>query len=116
MEIHDIYSLAITHWGKEKQLKKAIEELTELRDEVESYVFYEFEGGKELNVSGFDNIKQCLITEMADVYNMLNQIGLICNISQKEIDDEMKRKMERTYIRIQKDKSQEKIERFERNE
>lgn len=80
------YEKAISHWGKEKQIEKTIEELDELKEEIKLYL------------SGNQNDKE-LISEMADVMNMIVQLTLILGCGNR-ILDEMDRKMARTMDRI----------------
>ena len=87
-----MYKKAIEHWGKEKQILKALEELDELKDEIY----------KDL-IEGTIN-KENLIEEMADVYNMLIQLRIIYNIRGSKIEAKMVEKMERTMQRIDSEK------------
>jgi hypothetical protein len=77
----EIYKQVINHFGVEHQVKKAIEELEELQVEL------------RLSLTGAgieDNTK----SEMADVYNMLEQLKIIFKFKDSDIIRIMEEKME----------------------
>ena len=86
------YERAIEHWGESKQVKKAIEELNELKEELEKYSNGQFV--EKYNV----------MSEMADVWNMLLQLAIMFDIDKDKLMAEMQRKMERTMQRIEKER------------
>ena len=81
----NVYKKAILTFGKEHQLVKALEELTELQTEI-----HKFLKQKVLFASTKDN----LIEEIADVRIMLKQLELIIG-SSEEIKAKKKEKLER---------------------
>jgi NTP pyrophosphatase (non-canonical NTP hydrolase) len=84
----DIYTKVIKKFGKTHQILKAVEELYELKVEL-------------LQVVNHGNInKAAIITEIADVYNMLIQLEIIFEIEGIEISKEMNRKMEIIFNKI----------------
>lgn len=81
------YLKVINHYGKESQLKKAIEELKELSIEIEKAI----KGEADI---------EAIMSEMADVINMLEQLKLMYQISADKLQVEINRKMKRTLARI----------------
>lgn len=75
-----VYERVIEKYGKKHQLNKAIEELDELKDEI----LKELDGNGDM---------ACLVSELADVSNMLRQLQIIFGISHLHLDFEMGRKM-----------------------
>ena len=86
-----IFEKVLNHYGDLAQKHQTIEELDELKNEVGFSI-----------VNGTPNRKGVL-TEFADVMNMMKQLALIYKFSRAEIIDEMSRKMNRTLDRIEKD-------------
>lgn len=82
----EIYKKVIEYYGKENQIKKTIEELDELKWELDFSADHR----------SIDNI----ITEVSDVLNMIEQLKLIFNISDFKLKKEMKSKMDRTLERM----------------
>lgn len=85
------YEIAIQHWGVEAQLRKTIEELRELETETRRAL--------DNNLD-----RNNMISEIADVLNMLQQLQIIYNIPTVEVFKEIDRKMERTMQRIEKER------------
>ena len=85
------YEKAIQHYGETVQLEKTLEELNELRLEVRRAL----DGDWDL---------KALITEIADVYNVIESLKIIFDISQCEIEAEQQMKMNRTMLRIEKER------------
>jgi len=75
-----VYEQVIKFHGKEHQLKKAIENLDELKLEIKRMI------------DGNGNIIN-LISDMADVHNRLRELKIIFEISAVQLDFEMGRKM-----------------------
>lgn len=75
----------INHYGHTTQFNKTVEELSEL---IRALV---------------RDDKDNLIEEMADVYIMLEQLLIICDISDEVIDYLIYQKIERTLERMNKD-------------
>lgn len=90
----NIYDKVIEHYGKTAQKEKAIEELEELKAEI----------WDELQHSEYDMRK--MVSEISDVYNMLQQLRRIYGITWDEVDVEMRRKMQRTLERIKEEQRQ----------
>jgi uncharacterized coiled-coil protein SlyX len=86
----NIYNKVIEHYGVIAQKKKAIEELNELIAEIR----------KDLD-GNYD--KQAIISEMADVSNMFEQLLLMYGIVGNDICNEADVKMNRTMLRIEKE-------------
>jgi len=78
-----LYEKAIIHFGKTAQLKKWIEELDELKVEIQRFI----DGEGDIDT---------LIQELADVFNMDTQGCVMLGISQEEIEKNMELKMLRT--------------------
>lgn len=78
----------INHYGSELQLDIAIEEMSELTKEICKY-----KRGKQ-------NVKE-IAEEMADVYVILDQLRLICEIPVAEIENIYNAKIERTLERME---------------
>lgn len=85
------YERAIEHYGEKAQLEKTLEELKELRLEVRRAL----EGRLD---------KEALVSEVADVLNMLQQLQLIFDFSSCDVLRICGEKMQRTMERIQKEK------------
>lgn len=89
--MQNIYHKVIEHYGEQAQLEKTLEELNELQLEVRRAL----EGRCD---------RDALVSEMADVCNMIAQLGWIYCITQKEVKLKMDEKMNRTIERIYKQK------------
>ena len=76
----------INHYGKENQIRKAVEELDELKEALNE-----------------NHTKDHIIEEMADVLVMLTQLALIYDIDPEVVDDMMEYKIDRTIERMGKD-------------
>lgn len=76
----------IEHYGKENQIRKAIEELDELKEALEE-----------------NHIKDHIIEEMSDVLVMLTQLALIYDIDPEVVDSTKMFKIERTLERMAND-------------
>ena len=76
----------INHYGKDNQIRKAIEELDELKEALNE-----------------NHTKDHIIEEMADVLVMLTQLALIYDIDPEVVDDMMEYKIDRTIERMGKD-------------
>jgi len=83
----NLYEKAIEHFGKTAQLKKWIEELDELKVEVQKYIDGE---GDIDHLSG----------EIADVMNIMIQCGAILDVDSEAVERIMELKMLRTSERI----------------
>ena len=93
MTLMQMYQRAIKHWGKKKQLNKAIEELKELRDEIKQAVDNKYAH------------KENITNEITDVVNMIRQLQIIFKITNKDIDTAMRMKMQRTMARIDEEET-----------
>ena len=78
----------ISHYGKDKQILKAIEEMTELQKELCKSVISD-------DNNNIDNITE----EMADVEVMLNQLKIIF-YNRRDVKKVIEEKIERTIERI----------------
>jgi uncharacterized protein YoxC len=92
LTLDEMYQKAIQFFGKVAQLEKTTEELTELRYEIWEY----------LQRGAYDINK--LLSERADVGNMLKQLDKMCGFTKEQIEAEMVRKMERTMVIIDKER------------
>jgi phosphoribosyl-ATP pyrophosphohydrolase len=81
--MNNIYQKVIDNYGKKHQIKKAIEELQELKLEL-------------LRALNNRMNKKRIISEMADVHNVLVELRLIFGINCKDVENEMVYKMNRT--------------------
>ena len=88
MITNDTYKQVIRHYGPTAQLKKTIEELEELKEEI-----------KDLLNDGGDRDK--MLEELADVYNMIRQLQIIMRFDDIDINRVATEKMNRTQLRIQ---------------
>ncbi len=84
----EVLDKAICIYGIDKQLDMAIEEMSELMKEI-----CKKKRGKDNRVE--------IIEEIADVYIMLEQLKIICNITQKELDDITEIKIKRLNERLE---------------
>lgn len=98
----------ISHYGKDKQIIKAIEEMTELQKELCKSVISD-------DNNNVDNITE----EMADVEVMLNQLKIIFENYQEvkkvintKIERTKKRVFDESYKKIKQDYSKEKKKEF----
>lgn len=86
-----VYHEALETYGEEKQIKKAVQELTELLLAISYY---------PEEKCGLD----ALVDEIADVTIMCEQLRMIYGISDEEVCDRMDYKIQRLVERIQKEK------------
>lgn len=89
-ELTRLMHKAIGHYGAKAQLEKTIEELDELREVVERQAAHVMER------------EEHLIEEVADVYNMLDQVCILYDIAD-DVRDMALAKMERTGRRIDRE-------------
>jgi NTP pyrophosphatase (non-canonical NTP hydrolase) len=87
----NVYHEVIKHYGEQAQLEKTLEELKELRLEVRRAL----EGRCD---------RDALISKIADVHNMLRQLSIIYHINGYDILFKMDEKMNRTMLRIEKER------------
>lgn len=89
---------ALYHFGPRAQLIKTIEEMDELREVINESLWYAFGCGGKLDPYSSMEKRNRLIEEIADVYNMLDQIVIsfsaYCDVEQMKL-----RKMARTMER-----------------
>lgn len=86
MDMKEQLEAIIEHYGKDNQIRKAIEELDELKEALNE-----------------NHTKDHIIEEMADVLVMLTQLALIYDIDPEVVDDMMEYKIDRTIERMGKD-------------
>ncbi len=67
-----IYEKALGHFGKDNQLIKAIEEMSELTKELSKVL-----QGKYTHVPGLSQIEENIAEEIADVQIMIEQLKLL---------------------------------------
>lgn len=84
----EVLDKAICIYGTDKQLDMVVEEMSELTKEI-----CKKKRGKDNRVE--------IIEEIADVYIMLEQLKIICNISQKEIQNIAEVKVKRLNERLE---------------
>ena len=89
----------INHFGRNNQLNKAKEELKELKEAIDELQVYEQCPVKKEEY--FEKKKYNVLQEMADVYVMLEQLQIMMNISDDDINNMIKNKVDRTLFRIQ---------------
>ena len=89
----------INHFGKDNQFNKAKEELKELKEAIDELQVYEQCPVKSEEY--FKKKKYNVLQEMADVYVMLEQLQIMMNISDDDINNMIKNKVDRTLFRIQ---------------
>lgn len=89
---------ALDHFGARAQLIKTLEEMDELREVINESLWYAFRCGVKLDPYSSMEKRNRLIEEIADVYNMLDQIVIsfsaYCDVEQMKL-----RKMARTMER-----------------
>lgn len=91
MEENEILLQAIATYGENEQSRVAMEELAELIRAINKY-----------HRAKTDEHRQNLIEEMADVYIMLRQISIMCDISgEKEIEPVIHKKIARLRERLE---------------
>lgn len=69
-EREDFYKLAIEKWGYDAQSLMCIEEMSELTKALCKYKRYGYENAG-------DEIKYNILEEIADVYNMIDQMAMV---------------------------------------
>lgn len=84
---YSIYNRAFRKWGQKAQIEMATEELAELIVAIRHY---------ERNKI----TKEDLITELADVYIMMEQIQMMSCVSAFDVEMEMDRKLDRLESRL----------------
>jgi hypothetical protein len=89
----EIYEKVILANGIDTQKEKAMEKLRELHDEIK----------KDIVQDDYSRIN--MITEIADVYNKLMELKIIYDISDTTIENEFMRKMQRTLMEIEFNKT-----------
>jgi uncharacterized protein YabN with tetrapyrrole methylase and pyrophosphatase domain len=87
------YKKVIEYYGKTAQLEKATEELEELKVELWEWM-------------NSNSNRDRVVSEIADVQNMIHQLSIIYDISLKELFDAMDLKMKRTLQRIEIEQEQ----------
>jgi NTP pyrophosphatase (non-canonical NTP hydrolase) len=89
---HKVHERVIEHYGWVEQMAKVTEELKEFSDEIWEYL-------------NSNNNKDKLLSEFADVLNMIEQFEIIAKqlslFTHPEVDKEQNRKMIRTLKRIE---------------
>lgn len=89
---------ALDHFGARAQLIKTLEEMDELREVINDSLWYTFRCGMQPDLRRSIEERNRLIEEIADVYNMLDQIVIsfsaYCDVEQMKL-----RKMARTMER-----------------
>lgn len=65
---------ALNHFGARAQLIKTLEEMDELREVINDSLWYTFRVDLQLDPQKSTEMRNRLIEEIADVYNMLDQI------------------------------------------
>lgn len=88
--------MILEHYGEEPQRMKACEELAELQVEI----FH----NSSVDVIDSSKIYDNIVSEIADVYIMLEQVVKIFNIKKSDIDKAMTLKLRRTEDRILSEK------------
>jgi len=89
-DCYDVIFRAIQKYGKKVQLDMVIEECAEL---IVSINKFRRNGLKE---------KDNLITEIADVLIMVEQLKIICEIGEIELNSEIEKKINRLELRLLK--------------
>lgn len=89
---------ALYHFGERAQLIKTIEEMDELREVINESLWYTFRCGVQPDLRRSIEERNRLIEEIADVYNMLDQI-VISFSAYREVEQMKLRKMARTMKR-----------------
>ena len=89
---------ALDHFGARAQLIKTLEEMDELREVINESLWYAFGCGGHLDPHSSTEMRNRLIEEIADVYNMLDQIVTSFS-AYREVEKMKLRKMARTMKR-----------------
>lgn len=84
----------IDHYGERNQVKKAIEELNELKERLEIF---------ECSIDDYDT-PELIVEEMADVMIMVYQIMIITKVDPYELQSFMDYKLARTFMRMRQEK------------
>lgn len=87
----------IEHYGERNQVKKAIEELDELKERLEIY---------ECSIDDYDT-PELVVEEMADVMIMVYQIMIIMDVDPNELQSFIDYKLARTFLRMRQEKKDE---------
>lgn len=72
-ERKELYKELLKAWGNDAQLHMCIEEMSELTKEICKY----FRAYNEQNTEKLEKVIDALCSEVADVYNMLDQLSYI---------------------------------------
>lgn len=88
-ECSDVINEALVTFGYDKQLDMIIEESAELIVSI-----------NKLKRNGYLREKANVLTEVADVYIMLEQLKIITDISQVELENEIRSKVTRLKDRL----------------
>ena len=88
-ECYDVINEALVTFGYDKQLDMVIEESAELIVSI-----------NKLKRNGYLREKASVLTEVADVYVMLEQLKIITDISQVELENEIRFKVTRLKDRL----------------
>jgi len=95
MTYHDAEKAIIEHYGRQKQELQAVQELTEL---ILLLAARPDQRG--------DNYEQNILSELADVQIMCEQIQIMHKISNKDIADMKSYKLRRQLARIEKEEEE----------
>lgn len=97
------YRQILAHYGEHNQMKKAIEECAELivaiSKRMADHINY-----KKKNLTDV-LLRNNLISEMADVSNLISQLQIIENVTDEDLLKEMRLKNERTLQIIKRENS-----------
>lgn len=96
MTFHDAEKTIIEHYGRQKQELQAVQELTEL---ILLLAARPDQRG--------DNYEQNILSELADVHIMCEQIQILNGISNDAIEDVKSYKLRRQLARIEKEDEEE---------
>ena len=96
---HEQIKMILKHYGEEHQRIKACEELAELQVEIFHNSSIDVLEGRHAGGDSSDTYNK-VVSEIADVYIMLEQVVKIYDIKKSDIDKAMTLKLRRTEDRI----------------
>lgn len=97
------YKVFEDFWGKEAQMRMAIEEMSELTKEICKYIRFTKDRQEDNSVGRIKEIEKDLKSEIADVANCIEQLKLM--FGNDEIEQIRLEKIERTMQKLSKIKA-----------
>lgn len=95
--VKEIIEKALIHFGERHQINKVIEESAELIQAISKMREYQ-----EISCGDYtDELRNNIITELADVYVTLEYVKTLYNINEEELNNEIEFKINRLQERME---------------